>query len=390
MGDKKNELNKAMGTQREEGINMKNDLAKMKKSIGYTSETDIDNRIATIEFKLNTESISLKEEKKYLLELQELKRNRPKVSKVNKMEDDLTAFREGTSTADMKATIQEINAAMAKHREEKKGIQEKLGKIREARDAKFGDVPKWFEERKALGEQVQEKIKEKNVVRDDYRAKEKEYYAYLAEVRKARQEQYQEERKQWEKEREQQNKLKKAERLEEQPYVAEITLIEQTIAFCNSLTQKKAEEKQEEKKDIAHNNPEGTQVLMKKEDRDNEMYMVPLKGKKAKAKKGAKADGGEKAKPIKHNAETFRLFDQLKLDAPITTDEVPALLEKLEEKLADYQHKVKVWEETKEEKKRKILEGIDDGEDEKEAQEEEKPAENEGEKEEAKDEEKDE
>merc|ERR1719454_2448769 len=120
--DKKNELNKAMGNQREEGI-------KMKKSIGYTSETDIDNRIATIEFKLNTESISLKEEKKYLLELQELKRNRPKVSKVNKMEDDFTAFKEGTSTADMKATIQEINAAMAKHREEKKGIQEKLGKI---------------------------------------------------------------------------------------------------------------------------------------------------------------------------------------------------------------------------------------------------------------------
>merc|ERR1712037_164099 len=98
---------------------------------------------------------------------------------------------------------------------------------------------------------------------------------------------------------------------------------------------------------------------MGKEDRDNEFYMLPAKGKKAKAKKGAKADGGEKAKPIKHNAETFRLFDQLKLDAPITTDEVPALLEKLEEKLADFQHKVKVWEETKEEQKRKILEGLE-------------------------------
>merc|ERR1712060_1021776 len=120
----------------------------------------------------------------------------------------------------------------------------------------------------------------------------------------------------------------------------------------------------EEKKEVAHDNPEGTQVLMKKEDRDNEFYMLPAKGKKAKAKKGAKSEGGEKAKPIKHNAETFRLFDQLKLDAPITTDEVPALVEKLEEKLADYQRKVKEWEETKEEKKRKILAGIDVGEEE--------------------------
>merc|ERR1712151_641790 len=137
-----------------------------------------------------------------------------------------------------------------------------------------------------------------------------------------------EERKLWEKEREQQNKLKKAERLEEQPYVAEITLIEQTIAFCATLTQKKAEDKKEETKETTHNNPEGTEVLMKKEDRDDEFYMMPTKGKKSKAKKGGKAETS--AKPIKHNAETFRLFDQLKLDAPITTDEVPALLEKLE------------------------------------------------------------
>merc|ERR1712039_507248 len=114
-----------------------------------------------------------------------------------------------------------------------------------------------FDERKELGEKVQEKIKEKNAVRDEFRAKEREYYAYQAEVRKARQEKYQEQR-----------------------YVAEITLIEQTIAFCNSLTQKKAEDAKEEKKEVAHDNPEGTQVLMKKEDRDNEFYMLPAKGKK--------------------------------------------------------------------------------------------------------------
>merc|ERR1712187_48726 len=79
------------------------------------------------------------------------------------------------------------------------------------------------------------------------------------------------------------------------------------------------------------------------------------KGKKGKSKqKGAKSEGG--SKPIKHNAETFRLFDQLKLDAPITTDEIPGLLEKLEAQLEDYNAKVKVWEEKREEMKRKILE----------------------------------
>merc|ERR1719428_2303640 len=126
---------------------MKDDLQKMKKSIGYSSEADIDHRIATIEFKLQTESMALKDEKKYLLELSELKKNRPKVAKVNKLEGDLTAFREGQSGGEMKATIQEINAVMAKHREEKKVIQEKLAALRDERKAKLGDVPQWHDER---------------------------------------------------------------------------------------------------------------------------------------------------------------------------------------------------------------------------------------------------
>merc|ERR1712194_915433 len=256
---KKDELNKAMGNSREEGIAMKDNLKKMQKDIGYGLEADIDARIQTIEFKLNTESISLKEEKKYLLELQELKRNRPKVSKVNNMQEKFTAHKEGVSgnMAEMKATIQEINAAMAKHREEKKIIQEKLAKIRDERKAKLGDVPAWVDERNAFGEKVQEKIIEKNALRDEFKAKEREYYQYLAEVRKARQEKQQEERVSWQKERDQANLVRKAEKLEDQPYVAEITLIEQTIAFCESLTKKKAEAVEEEKKEVDHGETKG-------------------------------------------------------------------------------------------------------------------------------------
>merc|ERR1712083_899348 len=133
-------------------------------------------------------------------------------------------------------------------------------------------------------------------------------------------------------------------------------LIEQIIKFCTTLTSKKEEAGTKEVKETEHTNPEGTQVLMKKEDRDEEYFHAPTaKGKKGKKKGGAKAEGS--AKPIKHNAETFRLFDQLKLNAPITTDEVPDLLEKLEAQLVEYNAKVKEWEDTKEEQKRKILAG---------------------------------
>merc|ERR1712203_1047389 len=166
-------------------------------------------------FKLQTESMALKDEKKYMLELSELKKNRPKVAKVNKLEGDLNAFREGQSSGEMKATIQEINAAMAKHREEKKLIQEKLAKLRDERKAKLGDVPTWHEQRQEISAQIQQKVTEKNEIRDAFRVKEKEYYDYLREVRKLKQDQIQAERMAWQKERDQQTKLKKAEQLEE-------------------------------------------------------------------------------------------------------------------------------------------------------------------------------
>merc|ERR1712050_381583 len=116
-------------------------------------------------------------------------------------------------------------------------------------------------------------------------------------------------------------------------------------------------EEKEEQKEIVHNNPDGTEILVKKEDRD-EFYFAPTKGKKGKSKqKGAKSEGS--SKPIKHNAETFRLFDQLKLSAPITTEEIPAVLEKLEAQLESYQQKVKDWEKNRDEKKKAILAGED-------------------------------
>merc|ERR1711957_860095 len=139
---------------------------------------------------------------------------------------------------------------------------------------------------------------------------------------------------------------------DEQPFVAEITLLEQTIKFCKSLTGGKEVEKKEDKKDIEHTNMDGLQLLGKKDERD-EFWFEPTKAKKS---KGSKAKAST-AKPIKHNASTFKLFDQLKLDAPITLDDIPPTLEKLEAQLVKYEAKVVDWEKNKEERKAKILAG---------------------------------
>merc|ERR1719240_547937 len=78
-----------MGQKKEEGVQQRNDLNKLQKSVGYSSEQEIDQRIADIEFKLWTESVPLKQEKELLKEIQELKRNRPKVAKVHELKANI-------------------------------------------------------------------------------------------------------------------------------------------------------------------------------------------------------------------------------------------------------------------------------------------------------------
>merc|ERR1712061_447864 len=196
---------------------------------------------------------------------------------------------------------------------------------------------------------IVEKIKERNQIRDEFRAKEKEYDTYLYRQRQERKERQWEEQKKRDEAYEMERKQRQAEKLDDQPYVAEITLVEQTILFCKGLVPSKEKEQKSEEKQTVFDNPDNTEVLLKKEDRD-EYYFVPTAMKKGKSKQKMGKSEATGNKPIKHNAVTFRLFDQLKLDAPITTGDIPGTLEKLEEKLEMYKVKVKDWEEKREEK----------------------------------------
>jgi len=349
----------------------------MKKSIGFTSEAEIDDRIATIEFKMWTESVSLKDEKAYIAEIKELKKNKPKVSQVTQMEGKLQDFKNDNGLS-LKEQRNEINTQMATFREQKKGIQERLAALTEERKAQMGDMPEILEKKDAIQKKIQEKIAERSKLRDEFNVAKRAFQEYLNEQRKIKQERYQEEQKARQAEYKIRQMEKKVEALDEQPFVSEIVLIEQTIKFCKSLVVEKAEEKKEETKDTVFNNKEGEQVLASKKDRDQEMYYAATKKGKA-AKKQNKPEGDVGKKPIKHNAETFKLFDSLKLDAPITTADVPALLVKLDAQMEMYQQKVKDWEQNREALKAKILAGgVDDEEEKKEeSKEEEKEAEKE-------------
>jgi len=379
--EQKEAISKSLGDRTAESAEMKQAVNKMKKSIGFTSEADIDQRIADIEFKMWTESVSLKDEKNYINEIKELKKNKPKVSQVTQMEGKLQDFKNDSGLS-LKEQRNEINGQMATFREQKKGIQERLAALQEERKAQMGDMPEILEKKDVIQKKIQEKIAERSTLRDEFNVAKRAFSEYLNEQRKIKQERYQEEQKSRQAEYKITQMQKKVDALDEQPFVSEIVLIEQTIKFCKTLVGDKVEEKKVEAKDTVFNNKEGEEVMMSKASRNEEMYYVATK--KGKAAKKGKAEGDVSKKPIKHNAETFKLFDSLKLDAPITTADVPALLVKLDAQMEMYQTKVKDWEQNREALKAKILAGAVDDEEEKkeEAKEESKEEEKEAEKEE--------
>jgi len=348
---RKASINGAINEKKQEGVAMKAELGKMKKSIGYTSEADIDQRIADIEFKMMLESMTIKQEKEFLKEISDLKRNRPKVGQVHKMEDSLANRDHGGG---MRENIGTINEEMALYRDGKRQVSQQLAALNESRKEQLGDLPNYIEQRDGLGKKIKEQMDKRNVLRDEFRVKEREFNAFRNEQRKAKQEKYMEQQNKQKAEWEQQTRIRKAEAMDQQPFVSEITLIEQTMFFCKTLGgQAKKEEVKEEKTETAHTNKDGEMVLVGKDQREEEFFYAPTATKKkSKGKKAATS-----SKPIKHNSETFKLFDQLKLQAPITTEDIPALLEKLEAQLESYSAKVKDWERDRDEKKAAILAG---------------------------------
>merc|ERR1712113_681352 len=131
---------------------------------------------------------------------------------------------------------------------EKKKVQEALKELTQERASQTGGMDGFINERNELWTKCQEQKKIKKEINDEWKQAERAYYAYQAELRKIKQERAAKEREERQKEYDLRQLERKAEKLDEQPHVAEITLIEQTIKFCTSLTQNKGPEKKEEKK----------------------------------------------------------------------------------------------------------------------------------------------
>jgi len=337
---------------REVGNSNKKELRALEGDIKNMDEAAVDKKIKELEFKMHTSSMSLNDEKKCMKEISELKKKRPEIQRKARQ---LAALKDSISgTDDKSAPIEEQIQEVKKKIEEAKGDKDKkfetLNKLRDSRSEQTKDVKELIVKRNGIRDKVKAAKDQKWELQSEFNAADKEHRLW---VKKCNDIKWAAQREKEDREWDAWNAEKKKASLEKQmekPYFEEMTLLEQTIVYCKGLIGDLGDKKDEKEEKKEFEAPEGAMVMLKKSDRDDDgAFMAGFKGKKGK-KKGPQG-GEKKAKNIKHNAGTFSLFAQVKVSAPMTTDEVPATITKLEAEMEVYNAKILEWEE-----KRKDLE----------------------------------
>merc|ERR1719199_814708 len=206
------------------------------------------------------------------------------VTKYAAMEGQTGAEKTGEVDS-MKNNIDDVKAELTEVREAKKIQSQAYSKLMEARQKVMGDVPKMFEEREAINAKIREKIQERNVLRDDFNAKQRLFSTYLNEARAIRNDKGRLEREQREKDWEERRKSEMPdEGPKALPFAEDLQYLENMMNYLKSHLPKEAVD--EEKKDegaTPANAPAGNLVLVSKEKQAKEV-------KKMEAKKGAAAD----------------------------------------------------------------------------------------------------
>lgn len=349
-------------SQREAGYTAKKEMGGLEREIKQMDEATLEKKIKELEFRMHTTSMSLAAEKACMKEIAELKKKRPEIMKKAEKLRELQKKALGNDASDgtnVEESIQEVKKLIEAAKTDKDSKNDKLKALKEKRQKEQGPIRDLIDKKDKLRSEMKEKRDAKwelnqafNKIKSAHRDWERKKRDIEWEEQKKREER---EWEAWEAEK----TKKKLEKQAEKPYFEEMTLLEQTIMYCKGLQKDAGEGPVEEKKVDAAAlegaiGVEGAMVMVSKKDREQEMYLQGHKGKKLK-------QGGQKKKNrnIKHNAGTFALFAQLKnksISAPMTLDDVPALLEKLEAEMEVYNKKIADWEVKRDEIQKQIEE----------------------------------
>lgn len=214
----------------------------------------------------------------------------------------------------VKTTLDEVNKEL-KAVYEKLGVKEEAPKKEEGEEEKKENpFDKLNEEWKKIREMIDEKRKEKQTIRDEFREKEKAFREFSFANKRRKAAQYALERKERELAEAELAKKEEEEELKKHPFEKELNICDTLISYLKGLEIKEKKVVEKVAKEIVV--PEGMTLLKKEED----VYFAAETKKSKKNRKDRKAE--KKVSNLIHNLSTLESFAAVRVAAPKTVEEV--------------------------------------------------------------------
>jgi hypothetical protein len=312
---------------------------------------DINREIEKIEYDMQTKTMSLKEEKAKLELIKKLKGLKPRFQQLEAAANNMGGNKDSV-VGPLKERIDQLSHLINEAREAKKQQKIQFERLKEQREKVTRDMPELFEKADAITKQLGNEHMKKRALLEDFKRREREYNAVRAEERQAKYDRQRADRLERQADNEARRVARREEQEEEQPFLYETTLIEQTLSYCQNLLPKEKVEVVVEEKAAPDAQIDGRTVLLSKKEREEDFFFSGGKSKSKNKTKGKKktTEVSENDK-IKHTVESIQIFSTLKIAPPVKVSDIPACMEKLSKQLETYQEKVVKWKASEEERR---------------------------------------
>ncbi|KAL1960827.1 hypothetical protein VTO42DRAFT_5810 [Malbranchea cinnamomea] len=325
--------------------NIKSRIAEQKNAksrVAFKNIEEIDREIQRLEKQVDSGTMKLVDEKKALTEISNLRKQRKNFSGFEESQKTIDDLKAQLSTLKKGLDNPEAKALNDKYL----SIQKELDDIKAEQDAVFKNIKALRDERSKVQAEQQKAWANVKEIKDTYYKARKAYKAYEDEMYRIRAERQKAYREQQERERKKRIADKKLEEASRPAFTDEILTAEGLIrhfdptydlaalGLGNSKQQSSSTFRAEVGRTVDASDIKGVKIV-KKEDRDDD-YFIGTGGKKGKKnKKGANGPNAGAAQPEKFNLSFGVIEDlsRLKVDPPMSQADVPAVIEKLVEKL---------------------------------------------------------
>ncbi|KKZ64291.1 hypothetical protein EMCG_09723 [[Emmonsia] crescens] len=326
--------------------NIKARVAEQKASrarVSFKNVDEIDREIQRLEKQVDSGTMKLVDEKKNLAEISNLRKQRKGFSgfeEAQKVIDDLKS-----QLNELKKSLDNPEAKALSDRYS--AIQQELDGMKAEQDSAFKNLNALRDERTKIHGEQQKAYTAVREIKDNYYKARRAYKEYEDELYRIRRERQKSERESYEREKKKKIADKKLEEASRPAYTDEIMTAQGLIRHFDpsydfsalGLEKDKKEQdsgyRAEVRRTVDASDLKGVKVI-KKDDREENYFMGGTGGKKG--KKGKKSSAASSPAPAQFNL-SFGVIEDLasvKADPPMSQADVPALVEKLAEKITNW------------------------------------------------------